>query len=250
MQMIETLAVIPARLGSTRLPEKPLLRIQGRELVLRVLDGVRESRMVDRIIVATDDQRISDVVETSGGEAMMTPAELLTGSDRAAYVSRLIPSKFVINIQGDDPMVCAAVIDPMVDALNADAGIKLAVLAKKIDDPREILRDSIVKMVFDEERRALYFSRSPIPFPRNPGANYYKHIGPYAWRREALLDFASSGQTPLERSEGLEMLRVLEKGHSIRCIATDRGSIEIDTPDDVRAFDEYLRRRGDSHAGI
>jgi 3-deoxy-manno-octulosonate cytidylyltransferase (CMP-KDO synthetase) len=181
---------------------------------------------------------------------MMTPAELRTGSDRTAYVSRLIPSKFVINVQGDDPMVCAAVIDPMIEALVSDTGIKLAVLAKIIDDPKDVPRDSIVKMVFDEEHRALYFSRSPIPFPRNPGANYYKHIGPYAWRREALLDFASSGQTPLERSEDLEMLRVLEKGHSIKCIATDRDSVEIDTPDDVRAFEEYLRRRGDSHAGI
>jgi 3-deoxy-manno-octulosonate cytidylyltransferase (CMP-KDO synthetase) len=248
--MIETLAVIPARMGSTRLPGKPLLVIQGRELVLRVLDGVRESRMADRVIVATDDRRIADIVETSGGEAMMTPAELPTGSDRVACVSRIIPSRYVINVQGDDPMVCAAVIDPMVGALQADADIELAVLAKKIEDPGEVLRDSIVKIVFDERRRALYFSRSPIPFPRNPGANYYKHIGPYAWRRDALLDFTSSEQTPLERSEGLEMLRVLEKGRAIKCIETDRDSIEIDTTEDVGAFEEYLRKEGDSHAGI
>jgi 3-deoxy-manno-octulosonate cytidylyltransferase (CMP-KDO synthetase) len=251
--MIETLAVIPARIHSSRLPEKPLLKLKGRELVLWVWDGVSGSRKADRVIVATDDLRIAETVERAGGEAMMTP-DMPTGSDRVAYVAQRIPSRFVLNVQGDDPMVTASVIDPMIDALSEDSGINLAVLAKKIDDRDEIERESIVKMVFDQNRRALYFSRSPIPFQRNPGGCCYKHIGPYAWRREALFEFASWPQTPLERCESLEMLRLLENGRAIKCIETEADSIEIDTPDDVRAFERYIElkenRKDDLNAWI
>ncbi|MDR1515904.1 MAG: 3-deoxy-manno-octulosonate cytidylyltransferase [Synergistaceae bacterium] len=243
MPIIQTLAVIPARLRSVRLPEKPLIKLKGRELVLWVWEGVRESRKVDRVIVATDDRKIASLVERAGGEAMMTP-DTPTGSDRVAYVARRIPSQFVLNVQGDDPTVSAAVIDPMIDALAASPETNLAVLAKKIDNPAEITKDSIVKMVFDQNSRALYFSRSPIPFPRNGGADYYKHIGPYAWRREALFEFASWPQTPLERCESLEMLRLLERGRSIMCIETAADSIEIDTPEDVLAFEEYYSKEG------
>lgn len=237
MSTIETLAVIPARLKSTRLPEKPLLKLCGRELVLRVLDGVQKSEGIDRVIVATDDERIASVVGDAGGEAVMTPADLPTGSDRVAWVARQIPSRFVINVQGDDPMVTPEALDPLIETLKKGCGIKLAVLAKRIDDPREVVRDSIVKMVFDQNHRALYFSRSPIPYPRNPGATYYKHIGPYAWERKTLLAFASWPQTPLEKSESLEMLRLLERGYVIKCIETQTESIEIDTPEDVEAFE-------------
>ncbi|GHV28975.1 3-deoxy-manno-octulosonate cytidylyltransferase [Synergistales bacterium] len=241
--MTETLAVIPARLQSTRLPEKPLLKLRGRELVLHVLDGVRSSRLVDRVIVATDSERVAEVVRNAGGDAVITPESLPTGGDRVAFAAREVPSRYVLNVQADDPTVCAQVIDPMVEALRAEDGIKLALLVKRIDDPAEVMRESIVKAVFDRNGRALYFSRSPIPFPRNEGAEYYKHIGPYAWRREALLEFADLSQTPLERSENLEMLRVIENGWTIRCIETERDSIEIDTPEDVKAFDRYPFRK-------
>lgn len=168
MSTIETLAVIPARLKSTRLPEKPLLKLCGRELVLRVLEGVRKSEGVDRVIVATDDERIASVVGDAGGEAVMTPADLPTGSDRVAWVARQIPSRFVINVQGDDPMVTPEAIDPLIETLKKGCDIKLAVLAKRIDDPREVVRDSIVKMVFDQNHRALYFSRSPHSISSQP----------------------------------------------------------------------------------
>jgi len=239
----ETLAVIPARMASKRLPEKPLLKLAGRELILRVLDGVRGASSVDRIIIATDDERIAAVVRSEGGEAMMTPSDLPTGSDRVAFAARRIESRYVLNVQGDDPLVSGAMIDRMVDALRNDSDIDLAVLAKIIDNPEEITRDSIVKMVFDGSHRALYFSRSPIPFVRDPGtrAVYFKHIGPYAWKREALFEFASWEQTPLECAENLEMLRMLERGRKIKCISTDVDSIEIDTPDDVRQFERYIK---------
>jgi 3-deoxy-manno-octulosonate cytidylyltransferase (CMP-KDO synthetase) len=218
------------------------MKVAGRELVLRVLDGVRSSSEIDKIVVATDDERVARLVESEGGEAMMTPSELPTGSDRVAFAAREIVSRFVLNVQGDDPLVSKDVIDPMIEALRGDLDAGLAVLAKKIDNPEETKRPSIVKMVFDEDMRALYFSRSPIPFARDPDAApvRYKHIGPYAWRREALFEFASWTPTTLEKTEKLEMLRLLEHGRTIKCILTERDSIEIDTPDDVRQFERYI----------
>jgi 3-deoxy-manno-octulosonate cytidylyltransferase (CMP-KDO synthetase) len=233
---IETLAVIPARYGSTRLPGKPLLKLRGKELVLWVWEGVRRSA-ADRVIVATDHADIVRVVEAAGGEAMMTPSALPTGNDRVAFVAELIPSRFVLNVQGDDPMASPATIDPMLDALRRDPDTRLAVLAKRIDNPEETERNSIVKMVFDRSGRALYFSRSPIPFSVGPDAVRFKHVGPYAWRRDALFEFASQPQTPLEKAESLEMLRVLENGGVIRCIETDLDAIEIDTPEDAALFE-------------
>lgn len=236
---IETLAVIPARYASTRLPAKPLCKLRGRELVLRVLDGVASSESVSRVIVATDDERIVSAVEAAGGEAMMTPSDLLTGGDRVAYVARRVPSKFVLNVQGDDPMVCAAHIDPMLERLRADEGAELCVLVKRIDDPDEIARDSIVKAVFALDGTALYFSRAAVPYPRSGHPAYFKHIGPYAWRRDALLAFAELPQGLLERAESLEMLRMLEHGRRMICVETEVDCIEIDTPEDVERYERW-----------
>lgn len=237
---MKTLAVIPARYGSTRLPAKPLIEIAGVPLVVRVLEQVRRCAEVDRVIVATDDERVVDVVRAHGGEAVMTPADLPSGGDRVAYVARSIPSKFVLNVQGDDPLVGSDMISPLVMALDNDPDIKLAVLAKCIENHEEVSDKDIVKMVFDESWRALYFSRSAIPFPRDSGGVWYKHIGPYAWRRDFLLEFSTWKQTPLERTESLEMLRVLEKGYSIRCVRAERDVIEIDTPEDLARIERFL----------
>ena len=237
---MKTLAVIPARYASTRLPGKPLIPVGGIPLVIRVLDNVRKCRKVDRVIVAPDDERIAEVVLRVGGEVMMTPPELPSGGDRVAWVAERIPSDYVINVQVDDPLVGSDMIDPLVDALDSDNDVSLALLAKKIERREEIDSPDIVKMVFDTKGRALYFSRSPIPYPRTRQGIWYKHIGPYAWRRSFLLDFSKWGQTPLEKRESLEMLRVLERGHSIRCIMTERDTIEIDTPYDLTRIEEYL----------
>lgn len=241
--MIKTLAVIPARYASTRLPAKPLVKLAGRELVLRVWDGVSASASVDRTIVATDDERIARLVEDAGGEAMMTPPDLPTGSDRVAYVAERVDSEYVLNVQGDDPLVCAEHIDPMIAALDADASAGLVVLAKKIDDPDEVDRPSIVKMIFRADGGAIYFSRSRIPYPRAGGCGYFKHIGPYAWRRSELFEFAKLAQGPLERAESLEMLRLIENGRAIKCVKTEIDCIEIDTPDDVAAFEEFIAKQ-------
>lgn len=239
---MKALAVIPARYGSTRLKAKALLEIGGMTLVERVLRGVSAS-CVDRVIVATDDERIAEVVRGAGGEAWMTPSDLPSGTDRVAYVARELPEyQVVLNVQGDDPLVGPDMIGSLLGALEEDQEAGLAVLAKRIEREEELSSPSIVKMVFDSRMRALYFSRSLIPYPRNQGGVWYKHIGPYAYRRDLLLRFASWEVTPLEGVESLEMLRVLENGFPIKCVITQRDTIEIDTEEDVRALEEYLRK--------
>jgi 3-deoxy-manno-octulosonate cytidylyltransferase (CMP-KDO synthetase) len=215
-------------------------------LVLWVWEGVRRSELVDRLIVATDCEPVADLIEKAGGEAMLTPAELPTGNDRVAYVAERVSSRFVLNVQGDDPLVTPEIIDPMIRALQRDPETGLVVLAKRIDRPEEISRSSIVKMVFGENGRAMYFSRSPIPYPQTGDPAYFKHIGPYAWRRKDLFEFASWEQTPLEKAERLEMLRILEKGGIIRCVPTDTDTLEIDTPEDVAAFERLMAANGDA----
>ena len=236
---MKTLAVIPARFASTRLPGKPLVTIAGVPLVIRVLSNVSKCRSVDRVVVATDDERIAALVRENGGEAMMTP-DLPSGGDRVAWAAERIPSEYVINVQVDDPLVGSDMIDPLIEVLNSAPDVSLALLAKKIERDEEITSSHIVKMVFDKNGKALYFSRSPIPFPRSTEGKWYKHIGPYAWRRDLLLDFSKWEQTSLEKAESLEMLRVLERGHSIRCIVTQRDTIEIDTPNDLLRIEEYF----------
>ncbi|MCE5202101.1 MAG: 3-deoxy-manno-octulosonate cytidylyltransferase [Synergistaceae bacterium] len=237
---MKTLAVIPARYSSSRLPGKPLVNIAGIPLVVRVLDKVRACRSVDKVIVATDDLRIADVVRAHGGEAVMTPPELPSGGDRVAWVAREMCSDYVINVQVDDPLVGPDMIDPLVHALDSDDSIMLALLAKRIEKEEEIDAKDVVKMVFDRNWHGLYFSRSPIPYPRCYGGVWYKHIGPYGWRRDFLLKFSTWEQTPLEKTESLEMLRVLERGYSIKCVPVERDTIEIDTQEDVERIEKYL----------
>lgn len=175
----------------------------------------------------------------------MTPEGLKSGGDRVAFVAAMHPeADVVLNVQVDDPLVGPDMIDPLVRALEEQPEVRLALLAKRIEKEEEIASPNIVKMVFDQNGKALYFSRSPIPYPRNPGAVYFKHIGPYAWRRDFLLEFSRWDQTPLEKAESLEMLRVLEKGFAIRCVETFRDTVEIDTPEDVAALEKILREEG------
>jgi 3-deoxy-manno-octulosonate cytidylyltransferase (CMP-KDO synthetase) len=243
---LKTLIVIPARYASTRLPGKPLLRIAGVPLVVRVLRQAMRCTSVTDVLVAADDERIADVVRAEGGQVMLTPPDLPSGGDRVAFAAREYgPADIVFNIQVDDPLVGPDMVDPLTELLAKDAGVSLGVLAKAIEKKEEEEDPGIVKMVFDENMRALYFSRSPIPFRRNPGSVMYKHIGPYAYRRDFLLRFCQWEPTPLERSESLEMLRVLEKGHEIRCLETDRDTIEVDSPRDVEMLEEYIRIHGD-----
>jgi len=246
---VRNLIVIPARYASTRLPGKPLIRIAGIPLVVRVLRQALRCSSVTDVLVATDDARIAGVVRAEGGQVMMTPPDLPSGGDRVAFAAREFgPADCVLNVQVDDPLVGPDMMDPLVDLLSMNREVSLGVLAKAIEDETGETDPDIVKMVFDENMTALYFSRSPIPFRRNPGAVLYKHIGPYAYRRDFLLRFCEWEPTPLERSESLEMLRVLEKGYKIRCLETFRDTIEVDSPRDVAKLEAYILEHGDDLA--
>lgn len=252
---MEIIAVIPARFASTRLPGKPLLSETGRPLIQHVVEAARQAQSVHRIIVATDDPRIADAVAAFGGEPMMTRADHATGTDRVAEVAaRIEQAGIIINVQGDEPEIAGSTIDRLVSLLESDRDAPMATLATPIRDPAVYRDPSCVKVVCSRRDRALYFSRSPIPFHRDglhdtaaastPVAHL--HLGLYAYRREFLLSISSLPHSSLEAAEKLEQLRVLEAGHPIAIGIVDEPSIGIDTPEDYRRFVGRFRK---SHCG-
>ena len=243
------LAVIPARFASTRLPGKPLLDLTGTPLIVHVVEAARRSRRLDRIIVATDDRRIYDVVRACGAEAMMTRDDHPSGTDRVAEVAAAFPeAEIIVNLQGDEPEIEPAAIDRVVDLLEWDRAASMATIATPIHDETIYLDPSCVKVVVAGNGRALYFSRSPIPMHRDGSPPDGEplgllHLGLYAYRRDFLLKLATLPPSPLERAEKLEQLRVLECGEPIAVAVVDERSVGIDTPEDYRRFVERWNRR-------
>ncbi|MGB2868916.1 MAG: 3-deoxy-manno-octulosonate cytidylyltransferase [Bacteroidota bacterium] len=243
-------AVIPARYASRRLPAKPLVDLLGKPMVQRVYERVRRARLVDRVVVATDDRRIAKVVEGFGGEVVMTSSGIKSGSDRVAAVARKIRGDIFVNVQGDEPLMAPKMIDQAVQLLLDDPQAGLGTLAKKIESAVDLKNPAVVKVVFDKKKTALYFSRSVIPHVRdelNVGKwlsrqSFYKHIGIYVFRRKFLATYSRLPESALERSERLEQLRVLENGYSIKVGTTRFDSIPIDTPADVRKVRALIRR--------
>ncbi len=249
-------AIIPARFASTRLPGKPLSEINGKTLIERVHERVRAARRPDRVIVATDDERIAAVVRRFGGEAMLTSLSHATGTDRIAEVARSLDAEIVVDVQGDEPMLDPTGIDIAVEALLADPTLPMATLAAPFTSADEMLAPAVVKVVTDEAANALYFSRAPIPHVRLGGSDEprrsaeqavarglaRRHVGLYAFRRDALLRFASLPPCPLERAEALEQLRALHYGIRIRVLTvTGEESIAVDTPEDLERVRAALR---------
>jgi 3-deoxy-manno-octulosonate cytidylyltransferase (CMP-KDO synthetase) len=241
-------AIIPARFASTRLPGKPLADIHGKTLVERVWERARRAARVARVVVATDDERIARVVRAFGGEAMMTSPDHRTGTDRLAEAARAIDAAVVVNVQGDEPMLDPAGIDAAAGALLDDPTLPMSTLSLPLLSVEEMLAPSVVKVVSDAHGDALYFSRSPIPHVRlGKGTDLRaaaeaavarglarKHVGLYAYRREALLRFASLPPSPLEEAEGLEQLRALHHRMRIRVVPVDgEGGPAVDTPGDL-----------------
>lgn len=244
---MKNVALVPARFASTRLPGKPLLSETGRPLIIHVLDAAKRASRINRVIVATDDQRIFDAVQTHGGEAMMTRSDHATGSDRIAEVAANLPdAEIIVNLQGDEPDISGEAIDKVVRLLEDNPKAPMATIATPIRDP-EMFRDpSCVKAVRDSKGRALYFSRSPIPchrdgLPQSGQILGLLHLGLYAYRRDFLLQLSSLPQSPLESSEKLEQLRVLEAGYEILIDVVEERSVGIDTPEDYRRFVERWR---------
>lgn len=243
---IRTVAIIPARFASQRLPGKPLSDICGKPMIRHVVERTRQASLVDDVVVATDDPRIVDAVRGFGGTAVMTPPDLASGSDRVAFVARTMPDAgVVVNVQGDEPLIVPAMIDEAVAPLLADPHILAGTLVRKIETPEELLSASVVKAVLDRDGYCLYFSRSTIPFVRDLPIHdwlargvHFKHIGLYVFRREFLLRYTEMPATPLESLEKLEQLRMLENGYRIKAVVTTHNSVPVDTAEDL----ERVRR--------
>jgi 3-deoxy-manno-octulosonate cytidylyltransferase (CMP-KDO synthetase) len=253
---MKIVAVIPARYGSTRFEGKPLADILGKPMIQYVYEGVRQSKLIDEVIVATDDQRILEAVKSFGGKATMTSPAHFTGTDRVAEVAKKLKSEIIVNVQGDEPFVQGSIIDEAIRPLLKDEALDLSTLMTRIEDPKDRLNPHIVKVVVDQKNFALYFSRSPIPFPRdlnigrlesNPfGTNrplpkrIFKHIGIYVFRRKFLLHFSKMKPSPLEKLEKLEQLRALENGYRIKVIPVNYDPLSVDTPDDLEKAITYI----------
>ncbi len=243
---MKTLGIIPARFASSRLPGKPLLEIEGTSLVQRVFDQANQVKSLDLVVVATDDQRIYDHVESFGGQVFMTDPSHQSGTDRCGEVLKLLIQQgysfdLVVNIQGDEPFINPLQIESLIQLLNKTPNAQIASQFKKID--KEEAKDvNRVKVVISSGGKALYFSRSIIPFERNEQqSNYYKqHIGLYGFRAVALLDICKLSPSKLEKIESLEQLRWLENGYSIYMEETNFQSIGIDTKEDMDEAQKFL----------
>ena len=237
-------AIIPARYASTRFPGKPLADILGRPMIEHVYRRTAAASTIDRVIVATDDQRIFDAVIAFGGEAAMTRADHPSGTDRLAEVAAGIDAEILVNVQGDEPLIAPQMIDQAVEPLLADSSLSMGTLCAAIESLEDYLSPNVVKVVRAVSGRALYFSRSPIPFPRDIAQadlasqlgrlEARRHIGLYVYRRELLLRYPQLEQTPLERLESLEQLRALENGIAIHVAETTFDCHGVDTPEDLQ----------------
>ena len=233
------IGVIPVRFGASRFPGKPLALILGRPMVQWVYEGARASKRLSRVIIATDDERIAAAARGFGAEAIMTSPECASGTDRAAEVAASSSSDFVINIQGDEPLVRGAMLDGLVLGLE-ESGAPMATLIARVES-LELLNDPhIVKVVADGEGYALYFSRSPLP--HGCSDYFYQHVGIYGYRRDFLLGYKDLPASRLEQAEKLEQLRALESGRRIRLIEIPCPTLSVDTPADIIKVEQYLAR--------
>jgi len=238
---IRVVGMIPARLAATRLPKKPLLDIEGKPMVQRVWERARRAASLHEVIVATPDEEIRTVVEAFGGRVIMTAHHHRSGTDRLAEAASTITADIIVNIQGDEPLIHPEDIDAAVRPFMADATLQMTSLMCPCPD-EERSNPATVKVVCSLSGDALYFSRARIPFTRNDtGLPVMQHIGLYAYRKDFLLTFASLTPTPLEQTEALEQLRVLEHGYRIRMVRVPRAPLSVDTPNDLARVRAIIR---------
>lgn len=242
--MKKTAIIIPARYKSTRLPGKPLLKVNNKPIIQYVYEAAKKSALAQEVIVATDDDRIMDAVKAFNGVAELTSQNHKCGSDRIAeIVKRHDDFEYILNLQGDEPSITPDVIDSAIDALINDDNADISTLVRKIENEEQINNPNCVKCVFDKNNFALYFSRCPIPFKRNEGANYYGHIGIYGYKKNSLIKMTQMPQSPLEKQESLEQLRALENGMKIKVAIVDINPIGIDTIEDYEKFKNQIETK-------
>lgn len=248
------LAVVPARLASTRFPEKMLADLAGKPLVLHAYERAARATLVDEVLIAADDQRIVDAVTPFGARVVLTRVDHATGTDRIAEVASGVAADLIVNVQGDEALIDPATIDAVIRPLLAQPEVVMGTARVRIQDSRRIADPNVVKVVCDARGHALYFSRSPIPHIRDEvdrpqaASCYWQHIGLYVYRRDFLLAYAGLPQTPLEQLEKLEQLRVLENGHRISVVDTEYDGTGVDTPEDLARVRAVLEAEGKDRA--
>lgn len=231
--------IIPVRYNSQRFPGKSLVHILGKPMIERVYENVSTAKLLDRIIVATDDERIAQTSKKIGAEVHMTSPLHNSGTERTAEVALKLSSPIIINIQGDEPLIKGEMIDDLVSALQEESIPMVSLMTKVFN--KELIHDpNIVKVVVDKDGFALYFSRSPLPFQ---AADYFlQHIGIYGYQRNFLLKFTELKSSRLEKAEKLEQLRALENGYKIKMIETQSPTLSVDTPQDIIRLEEFLKK--------
>lgn len=236
MSKARVIGIIPARYNSSRLPGKPLIMINGKTMIQHVWERSSKSKLIKKLIVATDDKRIFNAVKEFGGKAVMTSKKHCSGTDRIGEAAKKLRCKIIVNIQGDEPFIDPRNIDKAIKPLLHDKKLNVSTLCYEITNPDEIGNPNIVKTVFDANYDALYFSRYPLPYNRDGSMKirYYKHIGLYVYRRDYLLKLIRMKCSPLEEAEKLEQLRILENGDKIRLVMTNIDSHSVDTEEDLQ----------------
>ena len=240
---MKTVGVIPARWQSSRFPGKPLAHILGKSLIRRTYENALGCKSLDAVFIATDDERILNHAQEFGAKVFMTSPSCPTGTDRVWEVieCHCEGAEVIVNIQGDEPCLEPSVIDTLVDKLYATPGAVMTTPVAKISDIQAISSAHHVKCVFDKEGKALYFSRSPIPFMRqDKNISYYRHLGVYCFRRAFLKSYVLLERTPLQESEDLEQLKILESGFPIHTCIVDDQSVGVDTPEDLKTLENLL----------
>ena len=241
---MRVVALIPARYDATRFPGKLMARLGSKSVVLRTYEAVINTALFDEVYVVTDSDIIYQEITHNGGQAIMSQKEHECGSDRIAEAAENIEADIIVNVQGDEPFTKKAPLEKLLAVFeeSGSESIDLASLMQVLTKVNQIEDPNYVKVVVDENNNALFFSRSPIPYPRNKAANakYYEHIGVYAFRKQALLDFYNTPMTILEDTEKIECLRYLETGKRIKMVETEYMGIEIDTPEDLEHAKTFI----------
>lgn len=239
----KTAIIIPARLNSTRLKNKLLLEVNSKPIIQWVYESAKKSKLSKRVIIATDSEEIYGKAQNFGAEVEMTSAEHKSGSDRIAEVAKRHPEfEYILNMQGDEPQITPEVIDLALDLIQ-NTSCDISTLVREIKDTGQIQSPNCVKCVFDKNFNALYFSRYPVPYPRNNEfAKYYAHMGMYGYKKESLLKMTSYPQADIEKTESLEQLRALYNGMNIKVAITDLNPTGIDTIEDYNKFKSLMQK--------
>jgi 3-deoxy-manno-octulosonate cytidylyltransferase (CMP-KDO synthetase) len=239
---MKIIGIIPARYNSTRLPGKPLITIAGKLMIQHVWENAGKSKLLDKLVVATDNKLIFETVESIGGEAVLTSKKHKSGTDRIAEAVKNYKCDIVVNIQGDEPFISYKNIDAAIKPLIDDKKLNVSTLGYYIKDKEEINNPNVVKIVVDKNNNALYFSRNAVPYNRNNSGKvkYIKHIGLYVYRKKYLNDFTKLKQTEHEIAEKLEQLRILDNGERIKVVLTKIDSISVDTIEDLERINKMF----------